>query len=85
MTPLKTTEYFRTTVIDERPEVADYLHYVIRAIESPIATETQADGRIRHWIYVPEEDKYFRVVTLADGETIHNAMFDRNFKRRMNR
>lgn len=29
-----------------------------------------------------EEQKYLRVVTLADGETIHNGMFDRTFARR---
>ena len=40
----------------------------------------QIDGRIRHWIYIAELSKYFRVVTLEDGETIHNAFPDRNFK-----
>ena len=30
---------------------------------------------------VPEESgKYLRVVLLADGETVHNAFFDRGFK-----
>nr|WP_319420540.1 hypothetical protein [Pleurocapsa sp. FMAR1] len=40
----------------------------------------QTDGRIRHWIYIAELSKYLRVVTLEDGETIHNAFLDRNFK-----
>ena len=40
----------------------------------------QIDGRIRHWIYIAELSKYFRVVTLEDDETIHNAFPDRNFK-----
>jgi hypothetical protein len=39
----------------------------------------QRDGRIRHWIYIPEEQHYLRVVLLADGETVHNAFFDRRF------
>ena len=44
----------------------------------------QPDGRIRHWSrvdlagtgksYIP------RVVTLEDGETVHNAFFDRNYR-----
>jgi hypothetical protein len=33
---------------------------------------------------VPEPDgsrvRYLRVVTLADGETVHNAFFDRGFR-----
>jgi hypothetical protein len=44
----------------------------------------QADGRIRFWgrIMVVGEprSRFLRVVTLADGETIHNAFFDRNFR-----
>jgi hypothetical protein len=33
--------------------------------------------------YIREADKYLRVVFLPDGETVHNAFFDRNFKRRL--
>jgi len=51
-----------------------------RAIRAPTRKETQPDGRIRQWIYIPELEKYLRVVTLEDGETIHNAFPDRNFK-----
>jgi len=32
------------------------------------------------WSKIKEVDKYLRVVLLEDGETIHNAFFDRNFK-----
>jgi hypothetical protein len=40
----------------------------------------QADGRIRRWARVPEmENRYLRVILLADGETVHNAFFDRRF------
>jgi hypothetical protein len=40
----------------------------------------QADGRIRRWVQVPEmENRYLRVVLLPDGETVHNAFFDRRF------
>lgn len=38
-------------------------------------------GRIRRWGNVPEaEHRVLRVVLLADGETVHNAFFDRRFK-----
>ena len=34
-------------------------------------------------IVMPEEtvSRFLRVVTLADGETIHNAFFDRRFRK----
>jgi hypothetical protein len=41
----------------------------------------QADGRIRLWAVIEEADgRYLRVVLLEDGETVHNAFFDRSFK-----
>jgi hypothetical protein len=48
------------------------------ALDTPIYSEFQSDGRIRKWVYI--EEKYLRVIVLEDGETIHNAFFDRNFK-----
>lgn len=43
------------------------------------------DGRVRYWgeIVPPGETvpRMLRVVTLDDGETIHNAFFDRSFRR----
>ncbi|MGH9777530.1 MAG: hypothetical protein ACRD5I_03890 [Candidatus Acidiferrales bacterium] len=41
----------------------------------------QEDGRIRFWGAVPElGERVLRVVTLEDGETVHNAFPDRDFK-----
>jgi hypothetical protein len=41
----------------------------------------QADGRMRRWTSIPEAgDRVLRVIPLADGETVHNAFFDRGFK-----
>ena len=55
--------------------------WIQRTIDSPVREVVQADGRIRRWSVVPEADgKYLRVVLLADGETVHNAFFDRGFK-----
>lgn len=54
--------------------------WIRRAMETPFREMTQADGRIRRWIAVPEmENRYLRVVLLDDGETVHNAFFDRRF------
>ena len=50
------------------------------AIDNPAHRETQPDGRIRYWVYISELQRYLRVVTLEDGETIHNAFPDRGFR-----
>lgn len=50
------------------------------ALRAPSKREIQPDGRIRHWVYIPELGRYLRVVTLQDGETVHNAFLDRRFK-----
>lgn len=54
---------------------------------SPLRSERQPDGRMRFWGRVPyaagTSAKVLRVVTLEDGETIHNAFFDRSFMRRL--
>ena len=40
----------------------------------------QSDGRIRRWAPIDEAGgRYLRVVLLQDGETVHNAFFDRRF------
>ncbi len=53
-------------------------------LKSPLTTVVQLDGRIRYFGRVaspPDGDlKILRVVTLEDGETIHNAFFDRGYK-----
>jgi hypothetical protein len=45
-----------------------------------VQTEIQPNGRIRYWAFIPELGKYLRVVTEADGETVHNAFPDRSFR-----
>jgi hypothetical protein len=50
-----------------------------RTLAQPIRRERQADGRIRYWAYVPRLRTYIRVVTLADGETVHNVFKDSDF------
>ena len=76
---MKTTEYFKH--VRKRPDrVIIQDKWISRVIRSPQKTETQSDGRIRKWGWVPEEGKFLRVILLEDGETVHNAFYDRSFK-----
>lgn len=55
--------------------------WIRKAIASPEHENIQDDGRIRRWIKVEAMGgRYLRVVLLPDGETVHNAFFDRRFK-----
>jgi hypothetical protein len=69
---------FRTSVIARRPYLK--MEWIDHVLNDPIRTEVQPNGRIRHWGYIAEMEKYLRVVTEPDGETVHNAFFDRRFK-----
>jgi len=40
----------------------------------------ELNGRIRKWAKILEAGKYLRVILLEDGETVHNAFFDRSYK-----
>lgn len=71
------TDYFKRRVLQDRPYIR--LAWCEQAVRAPEATEVQPDGRIRHWLYSEALGKYLRVVTLADGQTLHNAFPDRNY------
>ena len=79
---MKTTRYFEEQVLRKRPYIQR--GWCLDVIMSPIRREIQADGRIRFWgrIVPPGEQRhrFLRVVTLEDGETVHNAFFDRGFR-----
>lgn len=76
---MKTTAYFQA--IRTRPDrAAIRQEWIERVVQAPVREVVQTDGRIRRWASVPEAGgKYLRVVLLADGETVHNAFFDRGF------
>jgi hypothetical protein len=78
---MKTTPYFRDKVLKERPYLN--MEWIEAALSDALELETQPNGRIRRWVYVEEYGKYLRVITLDDGETVHNAFFDRGYARRM--
>jgi hypothetical protein len=77
---MKPTQYFQYT--RQRPDRSIILdEWIENTIKNPLHEETQVDGRIRRWARIPEmENRALRVVLLEDGETVHNAFFDRNFK-----
>jgi hypothetical protein len=77
---LKVTQYFLHT--RQRPDRAIIRdEWIERVIQYPLREERQADGRIRRWARIPEMDnRALRVILLADGETVHNAFFDRDFR-----
>ncbi len=76
---MRTTQYFEYT--RKRPDRANIREEWIKSVvENPEKVEIQSDGRIRKWGKVSEVGKYLRVILLEDGETIHNAFFDRSFK-----
>lgn len=76
----RSTRYFQHT--RRRPDrICIKDEWILRAVRHPLREERQADGRLRRWIRVPEmQNKALRVILLADGETVHNAFFDRDFR-----
>lgn len=77
---MKTTKYFDATRL--RTDRADIeLQWIEYVIKHPQREEIQQDGRIKRWAPIGAADnRILRVVLLPDGETIHNAFFDRRFK-----
>jgi len=79
---MTTTRYFEEQVLRKRPYLT--LEDCRAVIAAPLRIEVQDDGRIRHWghVILPDEaeTRILRVVTLADGETIHNAFLDRGYR-----
>jgi hypothetical protein len=76
---VKTTQYFEAMrVRPDRAMIRD--EWIQRVIDHPVKETIQQDGRIRRWAPIPEMgSKYLRVILLPDGQTVHNAFFDRSF------
>ena len=54
--------------------------WIQRVIDYPVEEKIQKDGRIRRWAPIAEMgNRYLRVILLSDGQTVHNAFFDRSF------
>ena len=75
---MKTTQYFKhVRMRPDRAMIRD--EWIRQVIEHADKTEVQSDGRIRKWRRITEAGKFLRVILLEDGETVHNAFFDRSF------
>jgi hypothetical protein len=76
---MKNTQYF--LFVKQRPDREGIKEeWILETISNPSKTTKQSDGRIRKWKYIEEAGKYLRVILLEDGETVHNAFFDRSHK-----
>lgn len=79
---MKVTRYFEEQVLRKRPYID--AAWCLDVIATPLRREVQSDGRFRYWGEVATEDgqpRILRVVVLEDDETVHNAFFDRGFRR----
>ncbi|OGK67328.1 MAG: hypothetical protein A2W77_06235 [Nitrospinae bacterium RIFCSPLOWO2_12_39_16] len=76
---MKYTQYFiHTRKRPDRAYIKD--EWIERVINNPVRSEIQSDGRIKKWAKIEDSGKYLRVILLEDGETVHNAFFDRKFR-----
>ena len=77
--PFWRTLYFAMTVMAKADRRWIDPTDILRALAQPLRKERQADGRMRYWAYIDRLQTYIRVVTLADGETVHNVFKDSDF------
>lgn len=75
---MKYSNHFINDVLPKRPYLTESLLSDI--LDQKLRIELQENGRMKIWGYSSEYEKYVRVVLMEDGETIHTAFFDRNFK-----
>lgn len=79
--PIGTSEYYEREAKYKHPEIRD--EWVARVLANPYHTETQADGRIRYYGYIPEVDKWIRVI--VENGILINRFFDRGKLRKWGR
>ncbi|MSP00781.1 MAG: hypothetical protein EXR07_07005 [Acetobacteraceae bacterium] len=79
---MKTTRYFQEQVLRKRPYLVP--EWCAGVLAAPLKRVAQPDGRIRWWGRVTDprdgRERVLRLVTLEDGETVHNAFFDRDYQ-----
>lgn len=77
---MKVTAHFNA-MRTRRDRAGIAMSWIEEAVFHPNREEIQADGRIRRWAGIPEAGGcWLRVILLEDGETLHNAFFDRRFE-----
>ena len=76
---MKTTWYFENRVLPRRPDLK--MEWIQSVLDFPVSVQREEEtGRIRRWGFIVERNRYLRVVTEPDGETVHTAFFDRRFR-----
>lgn len=75
----KATDYFRYRMsLPDRRHIREA--WVRQVMDHPLREAVQSDGRLRRWGRIDAfGGRYLRVILLPDGETVHNAFFDRDF------
>lgn len=77
---MRVTRYFLFTRNRPGREFIEF-DWIERVVHHHEREVVQADGRIRRWARIPEAGgRFLRVVLLPDGETVHNAFFDRGYR-----
>jgi hypothetical protein len=79
---VKTTRYFELRIKDRPGVLRNWCERVLHHAER---VEQQGDGKYQMWGYIAEMDRYLRVITLEDRETVDNAFFDRGYARKLRR
>ena len=69
---METTGYYDREVKEKHPEIEE--EWVERVLANPYYTEPQEDGRIRYYGFIPELDKWIRVI--VDDRKLHNRFID---------
>ena len=79
---MEVTRYFAEQVLRKRPYIQPA--WLADVLAAPLRRVVQPDGRIRYWGRVTDprdgQTRILRIVTLEDGQTMHNAFFDRGYK-----
>jgi len=77
---MKVTAYFEFN--KNRPDRAIIKNeWIQHTLEFPEYETIQEDGRIRRWARIGDyQGRFLRVVLLPDGQTVHNAFFDRGYQ-----
>ncbi len=82
---IETTDYFRRSVMEDSDRADITVELCERVVSAAEYTNQQGNDLWQIWGYVPELDRYIRVITSADREWLINAFKDRNFTRRRKR
>jgi len=78
--PFWRTRYSEFEVMARRDRRDIRVADIQRTLEQPFRRTQQPDGRVRLWFHAADRQRWLRVIVEPDGETVHNAFWDRNFR-----